>query len=148
MQPFPHIYRVSATLAGDGDSGVGAAGLPAIATGPPPEFGGVGDRWSPEMLLLAAVGDCFVLSFRAVSRASHFEFRHLECEVEGTLDRVGGFAQFTAFHTRARLMVGPGVDPERARKLLEKSEHLCLIARSLKGATRLDCEIIADPGSS
>ena len=148
MHPFPHTYRVSATLAGGGDAVVSAERLPSIATDAPLEFDGPGDRWSPEMLLLAALADCFVLSFRAASRSARFEFRHLDCRVEGTLERVDGFAQFSRFHTRATLTVAPGGDPDRARKLLETAERLCLIARSLKGASHLDCEIVAATGTA
>jgi organic hydroperoxide reductase OsmC/OhrA len=148
MHPFPHTYRVQATLAADGDARINGERLPQIATAAPPEFDGPGDRWSPEMLLLAALADCFVLSFRAVSRAARLEFQHLDCGVEGVLDRVGGFAQFSEFRTLATLTVAPDIDPERARKLLEKAEHACLIARSLKGTGHLECVIVAGTSSA
>jgi organic hydroperoxide reductase OsmC/OhrA len=139
MHPFPHTYRVQATLAADGDARVDAERLPQIATAPPPEFDGPGDRWSPETLLLAALADCFVLSFRAVS---------LDCRVEGVLERVGGFVQFSEFRTQATLTVAADTDPERARKLLEKAEHLCLIARSLKGTGHLECAVVTGTSSA
>mgnify|MGYP003339189807 CR=1 FL=1 len=54
-------------------------------------------------LLCAAVADCFVLSFRAVARASKLDWTHLDCHVEGTLDRAEGTTRFTRYLTRATL---------------------------------------------
>jgi hypothetical protein len=67
-----------------------------------------------------------VLSFRAVAKASKFEWRALACDVEGTLNRVEGKSFFTHFLVKARLEVPAGTDRERATRLLEKSEQVCL----------------------
>ena len=62
MQAFPHHYAVVATADMHSDVALEGKGLPPIASAPPTEFGGPGDRWSPETLLVAAVADCFVLT--------------------------------------------------------------------------------------
>ena len=72
MHPYPHLYTVQASANPTGDVPVTSAGLPALATAPPAEFDGPGDRWSPETLLVAAVADCLLLSFRGVARANKF----------------------------------------------------------------------------
>jgi uncharacterized OsmC-like protein len=105
------------------------------------QFGGPGDKWSPETLLVAAVADCFVLSFRAIARASNLAWLSLECVVEGTLDRIDKTAQFTEMLVRASLLVPPEIDQDRARRLLERAEHSCLITQSLKAQSRLEAEI-------
>jgi peroxiredoxin-like protein len=120
-----------------------AVGLSAIDSAPPKEFDGPGDRWSPESLLTAAVADCFVLSFRAVAAASKFAWTDLNCHTEGKLDRVEGKSRFTHFHTKATLRVPAGADAERAKKLLEKAEQVCLIANSLNAERHLVAEVIA-----
>jgi hypothetical protein len=51
------------------------------------------------------VADCFVLSFRAIAKGSKFAWSALECDVEGTLNRVEGKSYFTHFLVRARLTV-------------------------------------------
>ena len=49
----PHHYRVH--LVQEGDGAVLTDGMkPAIVGGPPPQFGGFADWWSPEHLLVAA----------------------------------------------------------------------------------------------
>src|SRR5215510_9017244 len=127
MHPYPHLYKVSASGAATGSIAVSAAGLPTLETAPPPEFDGPGGVWSPETLLCASVADCFILTFRAVSRAARFEWQKLECQVEGTLERADGVSKFTRFVTRAELTVPAGTDVAKAQTLLEKAEHGCLI---------------------
>ena len=137
MHDFPHQYGVTATMRPEEAVVLESSGLDNIASAPPKEFGGPGDQWSPETLLVAAVADCFVLSFRAIATASRFEWRQLGCEVTGTLDRPDGVIQFTAFDVRVTLTCAPGTDEAKARKLLEKSERACLITNSLKAGTTL-----------
>ena len=110
MQEFPHHYRVSASGGPDGDVGLDTEGLPTLASAAPVEFGGPGGRWSPESLLVAAVADCFVLSFRAIARASRLPWVSLQCSVEGTLERVDGVTKFTAFAIHATLRTPAEVD--------------------------------------
>jgi len=141
MQEFPHHYRASAQARAEGEVRLESPRLVAIASSPPSEFGGPGDRWSPETLLCAAHADCFVLGFRAVARASKLAWSSLRCEVEGTLDRVERVTQFTAFTVRAVLTLPAGSDVERARSLLEKAEKVCLISNSLKAPAVLEAKI-------
>jgi organic hydroperoxide reductase OsmC/OhrA len=142
MHPYPHVYKVDISAAAEGEVALSGAGLPSLPSMPPPEFDGPPGYWSPETLLTAAVADCFVLSFRAVARASKLEWQSLSAEVEGTLERVDGVTRFTRFNTRARLVVAPGTDPARAKLLLEKAEKVCLISDSLVSERHLECEIL------
>jgi organic hydroperoxide reductase OsmC/OhrA len=142
MQGLPHHYRVEARSGTGGDVTLVSDGLPELATQAPAEFGGPGDRWSPETLLAGAVADCFVLSFRAIARASKFDYETIEVSVEGVLDRVERVTKFTGFNLSARLRVPSGADRDRALRLLEKAEENCLITNSLNCETHLDAEII------
>jgi organic hydroperoxide reductase OsmC/OhrA len=142
MHPYPHHYTVQARAEAAGDVDLSAEGLPTLHTAPPAEFDGPGDRWSPETLLCAAVADCFVLSFRAVARASKLDWNGLECRVAGTLDRVEGKTHFTDIVVHATLRVPSGTDQDRATRLLEKAEHVCLISNSLVARRRLDPAVV------
>jgi organic hydroperoxide reductase OsmC/OhrA len=90
------------------------------------------------------VAICFVLTFRAVSRAAKLEWRSLDCRVEGVLERVDAVTLFSRFTTHASLIVPPGTDAAKARVLLEKAEHGCFIANSLRGTRALLAEIRAE----
>lgn len=137
MSEFPHHYKVAAAAGPDGDVSLTGNGLEAIASAPPVEFGGPGDKWSPETLLVAAVADCFILSFRAIARASKLSWTSLKCETEGTLERQERTVKFTSFVVHATLFVPEGTNQERAHRLLEKAEESCLITNSLSGKTHL-----------
>ncbi len=141
MHPFPHRYTVTAVGAAGGDVELTADSLGALQSASPREFDGPGDRWSPESLLTAAVADCFVLTFRAVARASNLRWTSLRCAATGTLDRVDRITQFTAFEVHAHLTVADGTDRDLALRALEKAERSCPIANSLKGRVQLVPEV-------
>jgi organic hydroperoxide reductase OsmC/OhrA len=141
MQAYPHHYTVDASAQATGDVTLSAAGLPPLQTAPPPEFDGPGDRWSPETLFVATVAACFVLTFRAVARASKLSWAALHCTTEGQLERVDGVTRFTRLALQAHLTVPPETDVDKAQRLLEKSEKACLITNSLTFAPTLSCEI-------
>jgi organic hydroperoxide reductase OsmC/OhrA len=143
VQPYPHLYHASATGGAAGVVTVASPSLPPIATTAPPEFGGPGGTWSPETLLCAAVADCFILTFRAISRAARFEWLKLECSVHGSLERVDTQASFTRFAVAVTLTVPPGADSAKARELLERAEHGCLISNSLRATRSLECTVVS-----
>ncbi len=141
MQDLPHHYIVSAAANCTDNVILSSAGLPDLESAPPAEFGGPGDQWSPESLLVAAIADCFILSFRAIARASRLEWDSLICEAEGTLDRVERSTQFSAVTVTATLDIPAGTDEAKAARLLEKAEHACLITSSLKAESHLKAEV-------
>lgn len=141
MQQLPHNYRVGARAEAEGAVTLSAEGLPELPSDAPAEFDGPGNAWSPESLLTAAVVDCLVLSFRAVARASSFEWTSLECDAVGTLDRVDGVNRFTRFEIDARLTLPAGGDTARGEKLLAKAEQLCLVTNSLNAEHELNAHV-------
>jgi peroxiredoxin-like protein len=146
MQPFPHHYTVSAAANGDGDVALSAERLPPLASAPPAEFDGPGDRWSPETLVVGAVADCFVLTFRAIAKLSKLRWTTLTCEASGTVDRVDRISQFTAFSVRVLLEIPEGASNEQAHRLLERAEQACLITNSLKAPCHLETAVhVAEP---
>jgi organic hydroperoxide reductase OsmC/OhrA len=137
MKEFPHRYVITAHSATAGNVRLAGERLPDLASASPAEFGGPGDQWSPETLLVAAVGDCLVLTFRAVAAASKLDWTSLSCSVTGTLDRVERVTQFTAFEVRAELEIAPGTDAELARRVVDKAERNCLVSNSLKASVHV-----------
>jgi organic hydroperoxide reductase OsmC/OhrA len=141
MHPYPHVYDVIASGEPAGIVHLESPGLETLLTAPPRQFDGPGDRWSPETLLVAAIADCFVLTFRGVSRAARLAWTRLECRVSGRLERCEGMLRFCEFTTHATLTVPPDVNQDAARRLLEQAEHRCLIANSLSGRRQLEISI-------
>lgn len=83
MQDLPHHYYVKANASSEGDVSLSADKLPTLLSALPAEYGGPGDCWSPESLLVAAIADCFVLTFRAIARGSKLSWVSLSCGGSG-----------------------------------------------------------------
>ncbi|MGB8414541.1 MAG: OsmC family protein [Candidatus Binatus sp.] len=148
MQELPHHYKVSASGAREGKLALESEALQPIETASPREFGGPGNLWSPETMLAGAVAGCFILSFRAIARASSFPWLDLTCEAEGRLERADGTLQFTEFTLRPTLKIPTGGDRGRAIRLLEKAESGCLVANSLRSSRRLEPAVIEAPAET
>ena len=138
MQEYPHIYKTSAEGQPKGIVKVKSPGLATIDTTPPPEFGGPEGQWSPETLMIASVTDCFIMTFRAIARASRLEWNDLECEAEGKLEKFNGIARFTFINLRATLSVPIGTRKAKANQLLHMAETNCMITNSMSADIRLD----------
>jgi organic hydroperoxide reductase OsmC/OhrA len=141
VQDLPHHYVAVATVTPEAYAELTSPGLVALESAGPPEFGGPGDLWSPETLLAAAVADCFVLSFKAIARASRFEWLEIGCAVEAKLERIEKVTKFTQLVERVTLRLPAGSNEDKARRLLEKAEHACLITNSMTAETRLEIEL-------
>ena len=141
MDAYPHHYRVQAAAEAESPVTLASERLPSLSSAPPAQFGGPGDQWSPETLLVAASADCLILTFRAIARASKLPWLRLDCEAEGVLDRVEGVTRFTEIRLNARLVLPAGGDMERGRRLLEKAEKSCLITCSLKAESLLTADV-------
>jgi organic hydroperoxide reductase OsmC/OhrA len=142
VQDFPHHYVVAATAQADSEVRLDSPGLATLESAGPAEFGGPGELWSPETLLVAAVADCLILSFRAIARASRMEWISLTCDVVGELNKVERVTQFTGFQLKVRLEIPEGTRESKALRLLEMAEKSCLITNSLKAPSHLETEIL------
>lgn len=141
MQDLPHHYVAVATVTPEAYAELTSPGLDSLESAGPSEFGGPGNLWSPETLLAAAVADCFVLSFKAIARASRFDWLEISCAVDAKLERIEKVTKFTEIIERVTLRLPAGSNEEKARRLLEKAEHACLITNSLTAETRLEIEV-------
>jgi organic hydroperoxide reductase OsmC/OhrA len=147
-QALPHHYEVRAYGTAEGDVRVSADGLPDLQTQAPPEFGGPEGYWSPETMLLGAIANCYVLSFRAVARASKLEWQSLGVDVEGVLERVEGVTRFTRFTLKPRLDLAAGASATLAETVLKKSKSVCLVTNSINADFKLAPSVqVADDAS-
>ena len=78
---------------------------------------------------------------RSNPRAARFEWLGISCAVDAVLDRVEKVTRFTDFHQTVVLEVPAGADEAKAKKLIEKAEHVCLVTNSLTGTTHLDATV-------
>lgn len=129
--PLPHDYTVSLHALSDGSGVLTAGARPQIAGGPPPQFGGQPDWWSPEHLLLSAVSLCLMATFQAFMARQPFEVRRYASTVKGMLDKTADGIVFTsividvAFETAAERV-------DEATRLLEKAKRHCIVSNALR----------------
>ncbi|TMM45781.1 OsmC family protein [Colwellia ponticola] len=136
MQSLPHQYNVTANGKSDDSLTISIDNLSDLPVAAPLQFGGPGDKYSPEDLFMASISSCFVLSFRAIARASKFNWTSIQCHSQGTLDRVDGTNKFTKVITEVKLVIAESESTEIAERLLHKADKTCLVANSL------NCEMI------
>ena len=142
MKELPHHYTARVVNSADEERVlVSSPGLLEFESAGPAEFDGPGDLWSPETLLPAILGDCFILTFRAVAAASKLEWKSIACDVEAVVDKVERAMQFTEFSLRAKLVIDGSSDEARAQRVLEKAERGCLVTNSLKAPVRTDFSV-------
>ncbi|PCI67079.1 MAG: osmotically inducible protein OsmC [Piscirickettsiaceae bacterium] len=142
MEAMPHLYSAVVSGKPEGSLTLSSKQMPGIDVSPPEQFGGPSDEWSPEELLMASLSSCLVLSFRAIAKFSTLEWSSIDCESNGTLDKVERKTQFTSVTSVVKLVVTSGESVEKAKRLLQKAEESCFISNSLACDTHLDCDVI------
>jgi len=78
-----------------------------------------------------------MFTFRAVARASKFDYASLDLSGSGTVDRNEGTTRFTEIVLRLHLTLPNGADPERAQRMLEKGKNACLVTGVAFGPVKL-----------
>lgn len=114
-----------------------------IEVATPPEFPkGIPGMWSPEHLFTAAVSSCLMTSFLAVAENSKLEFEKFSCKSKGKLDRVDGKFMMSEILLEPTVIIYKEKDRARAERVLQKSESICLITRSIKTNVKMNTTII------
>lgn len=137
--PFPHHYEV--TLTGDGDSlgTLNAGPRPSLAGGPPPEFGGDEQRWSPEHLLLASASLCLMTTFASIAAKSKLEVSGYESRAEGVLDKTPEGLRFTRILLKVTIRAA---DAAKASRLLDLAKKHCIVSNSLARPVEVEGSVI------
>ncbi|MBK9526559.1 MAG: OsmC family protein [Bacteroidetes bacterium] len=109
----------------------------------PPEFAkGMPGIWSPEHLLVAAVNSCLMTTFLAIAENSKLEFISFESSAKGKLEIIDGKYIISEIELMPVLKIPKTTDPEKAGRILQKSEAGCLISNSVKSKILFKPEIL------
>jgi organic hydroperoxide reductase OsmC/OhrA len=135
--PFPHRYEVSLA-----DRQLHAPPRRPIAAGPPPQFGGTDQVWSPEELLVGATLECLWTTFEAYARREALEVHDWSGTGVAVLDKSAAGPVFTSITLTVTLAVAPG-DEERAQRLLATAEKHCIISNALRTPVTLQAHVRA-----
>ena len=115
-------------------------GLPALEVATPPQFGGRERVWSPEHLFVASAAACLMTTFRVIAGISRLEVLSYTDDAIGRLvkgeDRLYRIDRVTL---RPRVVIRGPNQIEKAHRLLQKAEEVCLIGRSMA------CHMVVEP---
>ncbi len=136
-----YFYQTSVKWTEQRKGRISCAGKPDVQVATPPEFKGHENIWSPEDLFVASANVCLMTTFLAVADRAGLAFSSYESTAEGRLEIVEGKFQFTTITIRPSIILKPGGDPARAKELIEKAEHNCLISNSMKAKVTLEATI-------
>ena len=133
-----YLYQTSVRWTEQRKGMISCAGKPDVQVATPPEFKGHENIWSPEDLFVASANVCLMTTFLAVAERAGLAFSSYESTAEGRLEIVEGKFQFTAITIRPSITLKPGDDAGKAKELIEKAEHKCMISNSMKAKVTLE----------
>ena len=141
--PFPHNYEVNLNWTGGETSELTSGPRVAIAGGPPAQFDGTDEtRWSPEHLVLAALSQCFMLTWISLNKRSQIPLKSWESKGRSVLEKTKEGLVFTSFKISVALKTD-AARVEEAGRLLETAKKYCIIANSLKTPATLESRVEA-----
>ena len=109
-----------------------ADGPPSLAIGASPQFGGPGDRWSPDHLFAAAIATCYMTTLRTLATLSELEMLALRVDAESFVEQSEHHGlDVSRVVLTPRIGIGHEEDRERAHRLAVRAEHVCRTTRAL-----------------
>ena len=128
-KPFPHEYSVKlkwkeknlGTL--ESKSGLGLIG------GPPPEFDGTDEWWSPEELLLGSLELCLMNYFHELCARSEFTVQNYSSRATGIMD-MGSDDRIHFLSIKVDVEIKTD-NEELAKELMNQAIDRCLISHTL-----------------
>jgi organic hydroperoxide reductase OsmC/OhrA len=140
--PYPHHYTTSIVSIDPSHARLEAPPRTALVGGPPPEFGGDDQSWSPEHLLLQAVGLCIYTTFQALAGRESLATTSWTAKVDGVLDKTAAGLAFTSFRVGLEIVVA-AADLGRAGVVLERAKRHCIVSNALRIPVEVTAEIRA-----
>lgn len=139
-----HTFTSGLEWAGEKSWKVTADSCHEIKGGPPPQFGGVPENWSPEDLMLSSVNSCHLASFLGYSKRKGFEFVSYSSEIEGILEYDDGTFRFTKMIIRPRVVVKTEEDIETAHQYINRAHELCFMGHSVNADVTVEPDIVSE----
>jgi len=141
-----HTYTTTVTWEKDRIGNLSSPTLPDIKVSTPPEFQkGVPNIWSPEHLFVASANICLMTTFLAIAENSKFDFKSFTSEATGKLEKVDDIFMISEIELNPVVTISDESKKERAIRIIEKSEKMCLISNSMKSKMILTPKVEIKP---
>lgn len=138
-----HTYQLDLTWTGNRGTGTSgyrdyardvlarSQGRPDLELSADKPFRGDPARWNPEVLLLAALSECHLLSFLHIAVTHRVTVTDYRDEPVGWLEQEGIGGRFTRVLLRPRVTVTDAAHVELVPRLHEEAGRACFIASSV-----------------
>lgn len=114
-----------------------APGVPVLLGSSDPAFRGDASRWNPELLLLAALSQCHMLSYLHVCAVNGVTVTGYTDRAAGTMTQTpDGGGHFTEVVLHPEVEVADASAAQKAAALHEDAHRLCFIANSVNFPVR------------
>jgi organic hydroperoxide reductase OsmC/OhrA len=144
-QPFPHRYETMLSWEGGGPAALSSGSRPVLVGGPPPEFDGEPDWWSPEHLLLSAANLCLMTTYMVLAKKAGLQIAQYRSRAEGILEKTREGILFTRIALHLEIQA-PAQRLEEAHKMVETAKRYCIVTNALKLPVEVDATV--DPSGS
>ncbi|HRC54935.1 MAG: OsmC family protein [Myxococcales bacterium] len=141
---FPHMYSATIDRVAVSRARIEAGQRPVLQGGPPPEFQGDEVSWTPEHLLMAALGLCLFTTFEAFAARDKLTVVSWRDTAKGELDRTASGLAFKSFVIEIDVTVAAG-EAGKAQEVFDKAKKNCIISRALTPAPEVVLRIASAP---
>jgi organic hydroperoxide reductase OsmC/OhrA len=117
----------------------------AIRVATPPVFGGEGEEWSPEHLLISAVASCFMSTYLYYAGKQQLDTCYLTCLGTGQITLQNGQYIFTGIDLYPKIYVLDEERREQALTVLKTTECHCRVSNALSIPVVYHSEVLKDP---
>jgi peroxiredoxin-like protein len=126
-----HTWQTSLTWIGDRAS-LQAADRTPIGVTIPPQFGGPGDQWSPEELLIGAAQSCTVATFISLAKRRGVGIVSVSSSGRGTVARSDTGMSFSEVTLELRVIIEDDKQRDAVAALVERAHRGCIVSSSLR----------------
>lgn len=142
--PFPHHYRATISRTFPSRARVEAPPRPSLDGGPSTALDGDVHTWSPEHLVLSALGICMLTTFEAFAAREGIEIARWDASLHGTVERTPDGLMFTSIVLGLDIEIGGRVD--RIAQTLEDTKQYCLVLNSLRVPVVIEAQLRTTAG--
>jgi organic hydroperoxide reductase OsmC/OhrA len=128
--PFPHQYSASIRRTFASRARVEAPPRASLHGGPSSAFDGDVSSWSPEHLVLSALGLCMLTTFEAFAARDGIELLDWDARADGTVERTPEGLMFTSIVLSIDMAITGDLD--RVETTLDDAKQYCLVLNSLR----------------
>ena len=135
--PKKYVFKTELRWSGFKRGSLSSPGKLNIGIATPPEFNGEEGYWSPEELLLSAVGSCIMTTFLHYAERKKVDFETYESETEGILERMDNQFMFSKIIVKPKISVASEDQIDKIKELLTAAEKNCFISNSIKSEVQV-----------